>query len=76
MPDPYDSVPQPLSPHRTRLTGEQLDAIQSSGIDLSVVWDEAGRPRGKSPRSWRRSTLGQAAVDFFAGRRGVRPESL
>ena len=45
-------------------------------VDLSDVWNEAGRPKGKSPRSWRRSTLGQAAIAHFAARRGVGREMV
>ncbi|MEJ7640365.1 MAG: hypothetical protein WKF75_20960 [Singulisphaera sp.] len=52
--------------------------IRSSGIDLSVVWDEAGRPK-ESRRALLRGAarrLAKAAVDFLAGRRGVRPEAI
>src|SRR5206468_529974 len=44
--------------------------------DLTLLWDTAGRPKGRSPRSWRRSTLGRNAIDSFAARRGVEPEAV
>lgn len=54
---------------------EPVDAAARRG-DLTQLWDAAGRPGGRSPRQWRRSTLGRAAVEFFATRRGVGPEAV
>src|SRR4051812_33177664 len=44
-------------------------------VDLHELWDAAGRPPGRSPRQWRRSTLGQSAVALLAARRGVGPDA-
>ena len=59
---------------RDRLT--QVAPGDEPGIDLNDIWAAAGRPKGRSPRSWRRSTLGKAAIDLFASRRGGGPDAI
>ena len=53
-----------------------LRRIDSAGdeprVDLNDIWAAAGKPKGRSPRQWRRSTLGQAAVDSLRRPAGSR----
>ncbi len=63
-----DEVPRNPSPRD--------DLIPRPRVDLDDLWDGSGRPRGRSPRSWCRTILGQAAIARFAARRGVGPEAI
>lgn len=60
----------------SRQPRENVPVEESPHSDLKQLWDLAGRPKGRSPRQWRRSTLGRAAVELFAARRGVGPEAI
>ena len=75
-----DPPSAPGALHSTMISHETLpeahaivaDAPSPRG-DLTHLWEAAGRPRGRSPRSWRRTTLGRAAIARFAASRGVEP---